>query len=469
MSDHELLIRHARKWAEPRHLPLDEEVLATVLDLRGHHDEQRPQAWPAGSAEHLMLVRWPSHGPTQVPEPDQLVSTLETFWRFLRGTGRMTTGSADPKSLAKEARRAAPQMAEACADPARHGATKSLITYGESIGISLEGAETVEELQERMERVVEAWNALPEEERRRRSPGPSAHQGSAPGVRATEMVSALTGGAPFGPDMVEDVPWEGDPDDVDDEPVPRKDPAAVARGVQQSPFVQQVLRLANWVGEGRAVTATGVLRLREARLAHEELGLRSFDDQYHHDVWGWDEVDGRAPGPHEALERMRSAADLRSLDRLWTAAVGGNLLEVGSGRARQVPVATRSTEEWVQLGLLALVQLLLSVPDPNRREVVLFTLLLLLTEGRVDVADLRDWWYVSPVNDLSERNFAPSDPAFTARLRAVSDIRVAAAISEFEDTGVWRREGEVLHQTDLGYELAVVLAGMREQGLLGDG
>lgn len=467
MGDHDLLLRHAHRWAESKGQVLDEKILETVLDLRDHHDEQRPQAWPAGSVEHLMLVRWPSHGPSEVPEPQELVATLETFWRFLRSTGRMATGSADIKSLTKEARRAAPHMAEACADPARHGATKSILEYGESIGISLDGATTVEELQERLDQVVEAWNALPVDERRRRSPGPTAHQGSAPGQRATGIAQALTAGAPFDPSMFDQPSWDDGLDEVDDEPMPRKDPGDVARSVQRSPFVQQVLRLANWVGEGRSVTATGVLRLSEARAAYEELGLHTFDEQYSQDLWGWTTVAGVAPDPREALARMRSAADLRSLDRLWSAAVAAGLVEVGPSRARQVPVGRREADDWVQLGMLCLVQLFLTLPGA-RDEPLFLTLLLLLTQHRVDLPELRDWWHRSPQNTLSEEAFQPSTPQVASRLRAANDALVDGALTEFEDTGVWRREGETLHQTDLGYEFAILLAAMKDQDLLDD-
>ena len=110
MDQHELLIRHAVAWADKRKQPLDRELLKTVLNLRDFHDATAPQEWQAGSAEHLMLVRWPSHGPSGVPDVDRLVETLGSFWRFLRGTGRMASSSADPRELAKEARRAAPRQ-----------------------------------------------------------------------------------------------------------------------------------------------------------------------------------------------------------------------------------------------------------------------------------------------------------------------------------------------------------------------
>lgn len=466
MGDHDLLIRHAVKWAATKKLPLDAAVLETVLDLRDLHDEQRPQAWPSGSAEHLMLVRWPSHGPSEVPDPDHLVATLDTFWRFLRGSGRMAAGSADPKSLTKEARRAASRMVEACADPVRHGATKNLLEFGRSLGIDPDGAASVEELQERLDLIVQAWNELPTEERLRLSPGPSAHQGSAPGVRATSMAQSLAMGDLPGAQRLLDT-WDDGPGSGDEELMPRRDPAVVARQVQASPFVQQVLRLADWVGQGRGVTATGVLRLAEARSAYADLGLREFDERRLHRrsrYAGW-----AGPDPDEVLARLRSAADLRSLDRLWQAAVAAQLIDVGRTRARQVPVEGRSTDEWVQLGMLSLTALYLSLPGWSSTDELLFAaVLMLLAHGETTLEELQEWWWTSPHNYLGAVVAADHDEETHQHLRLVSDDTAAAALVEFDDTGVWRRTGDRLHQTDLGYEIALLFASLKDQGLLGE-
>lgn len=51
-------------------------------------------------------------------------------------------------------------------------------------------------------------------------------------------------------------------------------------------------------------------------------------------------------------------------------------------------------------------------------------------------------------------------------LRDLSDASVGAALAELADTGVWRRAGEVLHQTDLGYEFTLLVASLKEGGLL---
>lgn len=119
MSDnpYALLISHAERWAAKSKRPLDTDLLGTALNLRDFQDRVPGTAWPAGSADHLMTVRWPKHGPLGVPDVDALVDTLDSFWRFLRATGRLASGSADPKELAREARRSKERMRDKLRQP----------------------------------------------------------------------------------------------------------------------------------------------------------------------------------------------------------------------------------------------------------------------------------------------------------------------------------------------------------------
>ena len=174
MSDHELLLRHAESWASTKRRPFDRPLVETVLDLRHHHDAAPATQWPPGSVERVLLTLWPAYGPADAPEAETLSAALDTYFRFLRVTGRLASGSAQPAQLTKEARRAARNMADAIADPSRHSQGRVLADFGREIGIDLDDAGSVEELQGRLGRVQDAWNALPVEERRRRMPDPSA-------------------------------------------------------------------------------------------------------------------------------------------------------------------------------------------------------------------------------------------------------------------------------------------------------
>ncbi|WP_134773039.1 hypothetical protein [Ornithinimicrobium flavum] len=459
MDQHELLIRHAVAWADKRKQPLDRELLETVLNLRDFHDATAPQEWPAGSAEHLMLVRWPSHGPSGVPDVDRLAETLDSFWRFLRGTGRMASSSADPRELAKEARRAAPRMPDACADPTRHGAAKSLVEFGESIGLSLDGAGSMEELNQRMQQIMEAWNALPDDQRMAMSPS-SAHQGSLRGMAATDLMASLLAGD----DDVDDVFGLGD----EDGNIPFADVPEVAADVRAAPFVQQCRRLVEWVGErGREITPKQVLRLAPAREAYDRLGLGEWEREGARLAYG----DLVAELPPEAQERwtatattresFRSAADCRPLDRLWTACLEAGVIELSRTRAYAAWDEPSSDEEWRHLGVV-LASAVMIHAAPVRLPPLMGALLHLLDPQRrsLPLAELEEWWWDSPKNYLTELGYRDE------RARLHSDSALHRALHEMDDLGVWRRDGEALLPTALGHDVALMASTLVEEGVI---
>ena len=63
----------------------------------------------------------------------------------LRSTGRMSGGSAQPAQLRREAKRAAPRMAAACADERSFSTAKQLPAYGNEIGINLDNIPDMDE------------------------------------------------------------------------------------------------------------------------------------------------------------------------------------------------------------------------------------------------------------------------------------------------------------------------------------
>lgn len=457
MDQHELLIRHAVAWADKRKQPLDRELLETVLNLRDFHDATAPQEWPAGSAEHLMLVRWPSHGPSGVPDVDRLVETLGSFWRFLRGTGRMASSSADPRELAKEARRAAPRMPGVCADPTRHGAAKSLVEFGASMGLSLDEAGSMEELNERMQQIVEAWNALPDDQRMAMSPS-SAHQGSLRGMAATDLMASLL----RDDDGLDDVFGLSD----EDGNIPFADLAEVAADVRAAPFVQQCRRLVEWVGErGREITPKQVLRLAPAREAYDLLGLGDWEREADRLAYG----DLVAELPPEAQERwtartqesFRSAADCRPLDRLWTACLEAGLIELSRTRAYAAWDEPSSDEEWRHRGVV-LASAVLIHAAPTRVPPLLGALLHLLDPERpsLPLPELEDWWWDSPKNPLTRLGYRDE------RARLHSDSALSRALHEMDDLRVWRREGDALLPTAFGHDVALMASTLVEEGVI---
>lgn len=207
MTADERLLDDAAAWAARKKREFDPDLARTIIDLRRAYDGHEAGFWPVGAAESLVLVRWPAHGPVEVPAPETLTATLDTLWRFLRGTGRMSGASATPADLLRELRRALPQMEQRCVDRANWSQGRVLQDFGESLGLDLAGAGSQAELATTMERIVAEWNDLPDEERSRLMPDPSPK--TVEGIAFTERLHGA-GGEPW--DLDED---EEDQDEAD--------------------------------------------------------------------------------------------------------------------------------------------------------------------------------------------------------------------------------------------------------------
>ncbi|ROR54444.1 hypothetical protein EDD41_1651 [Luteococcus japonicus] len=113
-------------WAGRRGHQLDVDLLVQALDLRLLHDDLGDNHWPAGSVRQLMVERYPASGPVEPPAAEELLATLEVFWRFLRSDGRMNVRSASPAELVAEGRKARGRMAKACQEAAMVTARRAL-------------------------------------------------------------------------------------------------------------------------------------------------------------------------------------------------------------------------------------------------------------------------------------------------------------------------------------------------------
>lgn len=457
MSENILLLRHAGRWAETKNRPLDGDLLETVVDLRQHHDHLPATSWPAGSVEALLLERWPAHGPLDLPDLVTLRDTLDTYWRFLRATGRMSSGSAAPADLVKEARRVLPKMADACSDRARFSTGRVLQDFGRSIGISLDDpASGVDEINARLQRITEAWNELPTEERKRLLPDPSPKSAAAQAM--TEAVNAVLGQA----DVADD-------EDDEDESVRRGDPAVAAVQVRESAYLRSCFALAEWVGDGREVTATGVLRPAVARQAYLDLDLTTWERE-------WRRRDGQLVSIEEesaevaalldklGLDYWRTAGDCLPLDRLWYACDAAELVDIGSRRATRRERRLESDLDWLMCGA-TLVFALMQRCTSHRSEVVRALLfhLLLAEDGTVDIRGFRRWWHTR-----SAFGATPQTPELVRLVTNLQNERLDWALQMFADTALWVRDGDRLTITDFGREFTVVVGKAVEAGYFDD-
>lgn len=111
--DLQLLLGDALTWAQERGRVLDVELLQVLLDLHLELDGLGDAQWPAGSAQYLVAELLPARGPVELPTGEDVVATLDSYWRFLRSTGRMASGSASPAALREEARGARARLRRA--------------------------------------------------------------------------------------------------------------------------------------------------------------------------------------------------------------------------------------------------------------------------------------------------------------------------------------------------------------------
>lgn len=438
-----LLTTHAEQWAAKAKRPLDSELLSTALNLRDSQDRMPGTSWPTGSAEYLMTVRWPGHGPLGVPDVDALVDTLDTFWRFLRATGRLASGSADPKALLSEARRSKNRMREKCVAPAAFGSTKNLQAYGAEIGISLDDAESAEDVQTRFGQLIEAWNALPIEERRRRDPGPVG----ADSARSRELAEILgqVDLNEIAMQMGEDDPAEFDDEIGVDVALPVQDPAEVLAVIEKSTYHCRLNAFVEAIGEsGREVTSAGWLRPAVARELIAELEI----DQWAERVLGLRQ--------HE----FRSSADHVGLALLFSPAIDSDLLAYRGNSVVRVPeppdddlltTVTRALGGLVTLHRRART-LFLGDPLPG---IILGTVSGEL-RGR---AELEDWWLRAPSNPIADsEEFGPANPA----MQRSSLRHFGQAMTFWAEAGLFTEEGGRVRITPLGIDFMRVLINLSE-------
>lgn len=455
---HELLLRHLQGWAERTGRGYDPDLLSALLTLRADYDELAPTDWPAGSVEHLLLERWPSKGEVEAPDPDGVVQTLETYLRFLRGTGRMAYGSAAPKALLKEARRSAPRMAELAGDRAQWSSGKVIMDFGRSLGIDLDDAPDHETAQQRLDEVTERWNALPQEERWRLMPG----------TLGPSAASARPPHLDYSGDQ-ERAMWEFQ---VEDEALavvlgfadrlPTEDPPSPEEAVPHArgaAYLQGVLDLARWVGSGREVTDTGVLRPRLGMEAYAALGLGEWVAEQELRRYAWllspdTDTSGLRDLAHrlaQAAGTFRSSADCEALERPWTGAVVSGAVVVERKVARGVLAEDLDDTAWLDLSLRSGLGLLeMARNRPFVLAPVLWAMLTSLVDDRraVSVADVVDFTRRWTHWDLGSHE--DTDPE-----RHLERGWVARSIGWFADAGLFVEEADGIRLTELG---AVTLA-----------
>lgn len=460
MDEPDLLTRRACAWADQSERPVDPVVLRAVLTLRADYEEPDAGQWPPGSVERLLLVTWPAHGP---PPPDlaALGSTLDTFWDYLRVTGQMSEWSAKPARLRKELKRALPRLPDAYAARARPSSSQFLADFGRSIGIDIDRAADVVDLQDRLDRIRAAWDARPVPEPIEPATETTAETGTetptGPRSRTDEEWAALIEAVRAGTADPEAPPYD---EHLTVRQGELRESATLARG---SGFVRSCLALADWVGEGRPATARGLLRVAVAREAYREL-----------DLWPWQralestrsasygvaleelppEADARRA--EAAAQSWRSARDCLPLDRLWSACEATGLVEVGPKLARRTAAAPTLDEEWRNLAVALLLALCRRLGHDLIEPLAGMLLIPQATpEEAVPLAAVRAWW------DSLRPEYLSDDPLhhWQGRLDLLH--------FHLEDGNLWRIDGDRIALTDLGHDFAIAYLRAVNEGFFG--
>ena len=465
------LITEATTWAAKKKRPLDPSLLTTVLEMRLHYGERSPGSWPAGSVQDLVLTRWAAHGPLDMPDPDILSETLETFWRFLRGTGRMTMASAEPAALVKELKRALPLMAEVNADRSNWSQGRILGDFGASLGIDLSEPTSLEGTQRKFDELVNRWNDLPFEERERLMPDPSPK--SAAGAALTDALARMMA------DERLSLGLDPEPESgftiVNELGLPKPervhtDEDLANRQASESPLVKAALALADWVGERREVTGTGVLRPKLAGEAYLELGLIDWDFAFDRDLKPRGEYSPEdvARIARERAANVRSAVDLPGLDLLWEAGVDVGLIRTYSSHASAVPIHLHPDDiDWSGLGC-SLLQYVVAELETLHIHALLGLLFLAMEkpDGEVPLAVVREWWTrdLPDMLKVVEALGRGGTEEFTSTYEATID----EVLRTFDNTGIWTRRDGWLAVTEFGREFALFLSALADDGMLFD-
>lgn len=301
-----------RIWAQGRD-DLEPGAASTLIDLKADYlGDPEPGRWRPGDLSEVLL-EWI---PRKVTADDEwfasVIPTARALLTFLHGNGLLHKGSATLDALLHELDVAAKEFDEAVHDTSRFGQAKSLFS-----GVSQSELQKLASDPAAMQAFIDRHNALGYEERVARTGGPTA-----------------TFPRPF-----HDVPDASSPlGGADDEdgivavlPAVRlAAPADLAAAARDCRTVRDLATLVAWLGRSRAVTATGVLTLKEARSACSALGLPFAP--------GWPSED-TDPDVYGSGHEVRTARDVAPLDRLWTLAIEMSLVTVNSARAVPGPDA----------------------------------------------------------------------------------------------------------------------------------
>lgn len=302
----DLLVRRCLFWAEERGLPADGLILTAALDARHRSRDGRLGFWDVRQVRRFLLEWIPFHISAPRDLLDAAPGSLLTLLRYLDETGLRDPRGATPAELEAAVAEAVKEYPAALDDPSRQNLATFWARIALAHGVDFTDRRAVTRFQrdvdagridydaDALDKVVQArfLGSGPDEERAFRQP-----------------------------------------------PVVLPPAGELADAAARSEIVRRLSALVDWVGaDGRALTATGNLRVADARELAGVLGTGEQDSKARssaemrgvHLVFTWAKAARLVRVSKGRLLRVAKAAPLlRNPERLWSRAFE-SFLEVGA-------------------------------------------------------------------------------------------------------------------------------------------
>jgi hypothetical protein len=249
----------------------------TLLDFKWGYADGDLGTWRSEHLEEFLMSWMPRKVLLADDMVDGVVPDVRAFLTFLADTGRLTSRSDPLPRLLAVADELGAGLPARMSDPAHWSMGKALTS-----AMAADGVDATDQAQ--LDAWTEQFNARPFHER-----------------------EALTGG-----------PRPEPAPEIDDEPLTarhRPDPDAVATVAARAPILGSMLKLSEYLGDGRPLTKKGNLKLADARALVERLETGDLLEET---------VGDRTYTP-------RSAEDIRGLDTIVEWAKGARVVRIVKG------------------------------------------------------------------------------------------------------------------------------------------
>jgi hypothetical protein len=227
----DLLIRRCAAWSSSLGIAVNPFILSAALDFRHDSTDGRLGLWTAASVREFLLEWMPRKVSVTADDAADAPESLRVMLRYLHHTG-LDDPTTDPLPVLEDAiAGAASEFRQAMSDERNFGLAKFWMMKALAAGIDPRDGVALQRFTERVQADEVAYDANVLEHIANRQ-----FQG---GIRRERALPVL--------------------------PVALPSEAELADAAEKSRIVQQLRTLVEWVGDGRQLTATGQLKLADAR------------------------------------------------------------------------------------------------------------------------------------------------------------------------------------------------------------